>query len=175
MKDIIRDSTLGQVLRFVMRNEVLQYPEEASEFTIPEYYLREHSIEKPSNSEPSSNEFSSADIGSADREETLNISLSSRSQNIDVERAAADPDLLTARTQTEMWAEQLQVDRTVSRPIIPVRTADGDILVNWYSTGICVLFKQLRSYNHIDTFIDDPANPQNWSWTKKNFVAFLVW
>ncbi|KAK4548435.1 hypothetical protein LTR36_009345 [Oleoguttula mirabilis] len=43
-----------------------------------------------------------------------------------------------------------------SRPIIPQRTADGTILVDWYRT-------------------DDPDNPQNWSSSKKIFASLQIY
>ncbi|KAL9012796.1 MAG: hypothetical protein Q9173_002460 [Seirophora scorigena] len=42
-----------------------------------------------------------------------------------------------------------------AKPIVPAITTDGTILVDWYSA-------------------DDPANPQNWSFGKKCFVAFQI-
>lgn len=42
-----------------------------------------------------------------------------------------------------------------SRPVIPQRTSDGIILVDWYTT-------------------DDAENPQNWSQGKKAFAAFWI-
>jgi DHA1 family multidrug resistance protein-like MFS transporter len=152
MKDIIRDSTLGQIVRFVTRNKVLQYPEDASEFAIPEYYLTGPSVEKRNNIESLSNESSNADVDSMRIGETVDSSPTLMAQNVDVERNAAEPDLLRARTQTEIQAEQLQVDRTVSRPIIPVKTVDGDILVDWYTTGIYLFISNNSDTDsHIDT------------------------
>jgi len=47
---------------------------------------------------------------------------------------------------------QQSIKQQPSRPIVPAKTTDGIILVDWYST-------------------DDPANPQNWGyWTKFNVV-----
>lgn len=40
-------------------------------------------------------------------------------------------------------------------PIVPQKTGDGNILVDWYTT-------------------DDPANPQNWSSRKKAFVGLQI-
>jgi DHA1 family multidrug resistance protein-like MFS transporter len=49
---------------------------------------------------------------------------------------------------------ELALERTQTKPVIPMKTADGNILVEWYTT-------------------DDPANPQNWS-NKKRFVVSLI-
>ena len=45
--------------------------------------------------------------------------------------------------------------RTATRPIIPTKTAEGVILVDWYTT-------------------DDVSNPQNWSFGKKGLVMALI-
>ncbi|KAG8630757.1 hypothetical protein KVT40_002376 [Elsinoe batatas] len=50
---------------------------------------------------------------------------------------------------------QLSLERPQSNVIVPQKTADGAILVDWYST-------------------DDQANPQNWSSGKKVWVAFVL-
>ena len=49
----------------------------------------------------------------------------------------------------------LQAERTQSIVLAPTKTADGTILVDWYTT-------------------DDPANPQNWAGPKKSFVLFQL-
>ncbi|CAD6589947.1 MAG: hypothetical protein ASARMPRED_004329 [Alectoria sarmentosa] len=58
-------------------------------------------------------------------------------------------------------AERLQAEaeqrreRPMSLVIVPQKTPDGHILVDWYST-------------------DDAANPQNWSNGKRGFIAMLI-
>jgi DHA1 family multidrug resistance protein-like MFS transporter len=56
------------------------------------------------------------------------------------------------RVQVE---QQLAIQRTKTIPIVPAKTADGIVLVDWYTT-------------------DDPANPQNWSRAKKAWVTFVM-
>jgi DHA1 family multidrug resistance protein-like MFS transporter len=56
------------------------------------------------------------------------------------------------RAKTE---ELLSLERTQTIPIIPQRTTDGIVLVDWYTT-------------------DDPANPHNWSSAKRGFITFLI-
>ena len=51
--------------------------------------------------------------------------------------------------------QRLALERTQTIPIIPMKTADGIVLVDWYTT-------------------DDPANPQNWSSLKRAFVTFQI-
>ncbi|KAH8597213.1 multidrug transporter [Bisporella sp. PMI_857] len=50
---------------------------------------------------------------------------------------------------------ELALEKTKSSPIAPVKTTDGNILVDWYTS-------------------DDPANPQNWSNGKRFFVSAII-
>jgi DHA1 family multidrug resistance protein-like MFS transporter len=52
--------------------------------------------------------------------------------------------------------EREAIERKESRIIVPQKTAEGIILVDWYST-------------------DDPENPQNWSLSKKSWVTWVLW
>jgi DHA1 family multidrug resistance protein-like MFS transporter len=67
------------------------------------------------------------------------------------------------REQTVPWSvdrmateEREAIERKESRIIVPQKTAEGIILVDWYST-------------------DDPENPQNWSLSKKSWVTWVLW
>ena len=80
-------------------------------------------------------------------------------------RTASDVELAPALTRTSSLPytnerfdveEELAAHRITSIPIAPVVTKDGVILVDWYTT-------------------DDPANPQNWSASKKVFVLIQLW
>ena len=63
----------------------------------------------------------------------------------------------TTRLELEEAFRQATHDLTkeASRPILPERTSDGTILVDWYTT-------------------DDPENPQNWSQGKKAITAAQI-
>jgi MFS transporter, DHA1 family, multidrug resistance protein len=71
------------------------------------------------------------------------------------------PSMQTRQSTDTHPAEQLDVERQVtatrtqSNIITPKRTAEGIILIDWYSS-------------------DDAENPQNWSATYKSFVTFLI-
>ena len=51
--------------------------------------------------------------------------------------------------------EQIEAQRTTSIAIAPTKTADGTILVDWYTT-------------------DDPANPQNWTYAKRWWLLTVL-
>jgi len=165
MADLLREAPFGQVVRFLTRNKYFQYPEEKPDFTCPHSYKCEndvqHQVPAGNNAEIEKKETSAADTPSspplASNPERLEEN--SDSGDSDLER---QPTLGLQRTQTLPYTaerlaveRELAVERTKSRPIAPTKTADGTILVDWYST-------------------DDPANPQNWSQKKKFLVAFLI-
>lgn len=167
MADIIRDAPLGQILRFITGNRVLLYPEERPDFELPASYnallnSTEKTVIRPATSRKSSDSTipSRSDLETGER-------------NVELEKkdTAADPspynDAATlSRTKSrldtvpytnerlEVEAE-LAIERTQTRPVVPIKTADGNILVDWYTT-------------------DDPDNPQNWSNGKRGLVLVII-
>lgn len=149
MADIIREAPLGQLIRLVTRNKFLKYPEEQDGFQLP---WSEIDIEKPEKSGPQAKEA---------RVDAASSIGSNRSDN-DPELGQVTLTRTTSRESTRQWTEERQraeeeeaMERNQSNVIVPARTADGVILVDWYTT-------------------DDPANPQNWSLGKKIYVTALI-
>jgi MFS transporter, DHA1 family, multidrug resistance protein len=152
MYDIIRDSTLGQLIRYATRHKYFQYPEERSDFQCP--YCYEKST--PTDSSVAGDATSGKDIendvvagdespddlsaevekdgigpdGENNPQPTLSRVLSRSSAQLRQIRTAAD--LERAITQASRNAAQ----KMQSRPIAPSKTADGTILVDWYTTGM---------------------------------------
>ena len=161
MSDLVREAPIGQVLRFLTGNKVFKYPEEQPDFQLPECYntlLNARDNEKtasPSDSEEESKEREQDSL-------ELKHHITTRSvKSGDLEAQAALTRTKTRESTTPNTEERLQVEaelaveRTKSIPVIPQKTSDGTILVDWYTT-------------------DDPANPQNWSLGKKNLVSLLI-
>lgn len=160
MSDLMREAPIGQLLRFITKNKIFRYPEELDGFQLPESYntmLNAHNSEKAA-----SRSDSDADENAVDELPELKHHATTRSiRSGDIE---AKPDLTrtvsrestTPYTEKRLEAEaELAIERTQSLPIVPQKTSDGNILVDWYTT-------------------DDPANPQNWSLRKKNLTSFIV-
>ncbi|KFZ22912.1 hypothetical protein V502_02608 [Pseudogymnoascus sp. VKM F-4520 (FW-2644)] len=154
MSDLIREAPLGQFLRWVTKNRLFPYPEELPGFELPESYnavLRsEKEIERPVSRRQQKNETGSQsdDLQSTPDSDSFN-------QDIELQRTLSRQDtrqFTQERLETEI---QDAIERVASKPIYPVKTADGLVLVDWYST-------------------DDPANPQNWSMGKKSWVGLLI-
>ena len=152
MTDLVREAPVGQIIRWVTRNRVLQYPEELPDFKLPEAYRRVINEKEHAHIRPASE---SSETPPLDKEITVDDSR----HGTDLEAALARTKSRTATTpytedRLEVEAE-LALARTVTRPIAPTMTSDGTILVEWYTT-------------------DDVANPQNWSNWKRGFVAFII-
>ncbi|KAI7255020.1 MFS general substrate transporter [Hortaea werneckii] len=213
MADLFRDAPIGQIIRYVTGNRVLQYPEERPDFQCPHGYMvnektetrtqptlspistpsaddRQDSVDpekaglEPSepivhvtdrpNDDP---QIPSADRPALERMETSHSGFS----HIGMEKTTTNPTcnplsrtttreaLSRAHTRADLenafaTAAAATVTRTPttnaiapipSHPVLPQRTAEGHILVDWYTTT-------------------DPSNPQNWSLAKKSLVSLQI-
>lgn len=159
---ILRDAPFGQLVRLVTRNRFFKYPEELPGFEIP----WEKAIAEEKEKEI---EVDDERSGSGSDTET-NPASDNRPARI---HAPQDPEALTeiatlrsnatrrtlTRESTQQWTpervaaeQQDELDRKQSMLIVPTKTKDGIILIDWYSTT-------------------DEANPQNWSFGRKTLVA----
>ncbi|KAI9805006.1 MAG: hypothetical protein M1833_006309 [Piccolia ochrophora] len=177
MSDLLRDTALGQLIRFVTRNKVLLYPEERADFQCPSCYDHSAKPELASAATPASEKTVEANPTDAERP-VVDTLISEDS--IAVQKAATNDSALTAssrssvvqndlgRIDTRVDLEKIQtraeleqaysratMTKRPTRPVVPDKLADGTILVDWYTT-------------------DDPANPQNWSSRRKLFVALTL-
>lgn len=151
MKDLIREAPLGQVIRFLSRNRFFQYPEEHPDFKIPSTWAAQLNGEK--NQIVNSHDSTSLTLSFTPPEQQPAIigDIEGLAIHNTLSRHATTP-YSVERFQAE---QQLAISRTKTIPIVPERTSDGIVLVDWYTT-------------------DDPANPQNWSSWKRGFVTFLI-
>jgi MFS transporter, DHA1 family, multidrug resistance protein len=211
MADLIRDAPFGQMIRFITRNKVLQYPEERSDFQCPTSYAAPDEAAMEQKLAMTSPSSASADISSSDPTdaEKANLEPAEPTDAADAEKANLEPaeppeppaptslareqlermetsksgiekddmgrrattqsTLNRVNTKTALQQSRTQADleaaysaayeaslvKEPTRPIIPQRTSNGEILVDWYTT-------------------DDPENPQNWSQAKKAFASFWI-
>lgn len=178
MGDLIRDTALGYIIRSLSRNRLLQHHEDRSDFQIPDSYLRPFSsphTHSEAGGLKNKSETQLPNIDSALEDSAPPSGPVSRksidgglANSIDIEKSElCDTEPVTrvnSRVDLEKITSRADLDRAISiatlkrgptRPISPERTSDGVILVDWYTT-------------------DDPANPQNWSFGRKNFVSLQI-
>ncbi|KAL6409874.1 FLR1-putative H+ antiporter regulated by yAP-1 and involved in multidrug resistance [Ilyonectria robusta] len=175
MADIIRDAALGQLIRFLTKNKYLKYPEEKPGFKLPDPWIT--LINNPDavvvEESPNSGDTnitanaSSTDDGDLDEE---GKSRTEPEHDEDPERGSRsrpDPPPLSlhrTRSQLETRAytvdrfhidEQHDIEKVQSIPVVPKRTKDGAILVDWY-------------------YSDDSDNPQNWTNNKRLGISLII-
>jgi DHA1 family multidrug resistance protein-like MFS transporter len=153
MEEMLRDSAIGQVIRFLSKDKLLQYPEERPDFVLPEAYLRALNREKrPEQIEPSN---ATPTITDDEAKESKELNDNS---DVDLEGKGSNSSRRSGssiRGSIRGTAGEEQLEQTKSHPLAPHLTADGHILVDWYAS-------------------DDPANPQNWSSGRQNFVCAII-
>lgn len=155
MSDLFRESALGQAIRFVSRNKWLQYPEEKPGFVLPPQYaalLAGKEKQQEAASDLANSQQSGAPLSpSASTSDTV----AEGGEELKRERTAASIASGPYRDQRADIEQQAELQRTKSEPIVPQKTNDGLILVDWYTT-------------------DDPENPRNWSSLKKSYIVFVI-
>ncbi|KAH0846499.1 hypothetical protein AYO21_10148 [Fonsecaea monophora] len=171
MSALLRDAPVGQVIRYVTRNKYFQYPEERSDFVLPESYQSHkvgapahqpqpipsvpEDVEKKADDDSDDAQSLTATRTAADRE---SVALSDRT----LSKIMTRPELSQVNTRADLEqaysnaTRQETLKNQASRPIAPQVTSDGTILVDWYAT-------------------DDPENPQNWSRGKKTIVVLQIY
>lgn len=181
MSDLLRDAPIGQLIRWVTKNRVLRYSEEKPGFTCPSGYHGEKSsyssdastplasppvlpgiaekLEDPQTPAPNSlitvpttrdfDPFNSAGAQEAINARTLSKTVTRPEMSKMHTRADLEQAYTNATRQETMKHQQ-------SQPIVPEKTADGMILVDWYDTN-------------------DQENPQNWSGKKKGVVVLQIY
>ena len=169
MEGVVRDSIFGQLVRLLSRNRYFVYPEENPDFVLPwkSNYAAEkneetqrqqpnHAISNNFNSgesEPEHNNLRSALTKSTTAQSHASHVTAGRTSTISRHRSREDAIQFT-RERFEIEQEG-DLERRESLVIVPQRTSDGVILVDWYTT-------------------DDPENPQNWGKWKKAYVSFII-
>jgi DHA1 family multidrug resistance protein-like MFS transporter len=160
MLEILREAPLGQAIRYISGNKLLQYPEELLSFQLPFQYLYQlEENEKLGARDQDSSISDGAVFELARGNDTVGFE-PRRPAEDDLENLGQVRSIASIRaapyTNERIRAErEFDLQRSRSIPIIPQKTNDGVVLVDWYTT-------------------DDPANPQNWSSFKKGFIVFIL-
>lgn len=172
---IIRESPAGQILRFVLGNRILKYPEEQPGFQLPWGEILAEKDGGSLLSTPSNSDAQTTSTNDARSELSRETPVPQEADLEALERAltattTAGAGLGAARTttraitreQTRPWTterleveQQEQFERATSVVIMPMKTHDGITLVDWYTT-------------------DDADNPQNWESGRKAWTAFVI-
>ncbi|OCT49902.1 Caffeine resistance protein 5 [Cladophialophora carrionii] len=166
MLDIVRDAPVGQFLRWITKNRILLYPEEKEGFVPPR-------LDSGAPLEGAAPDLEQSGSESEEPEKPVLERAKDDAQKMEPAEGSSTPPLMTrddedplsltiSRQRSLPWTrnrlsldQQLGLEKTKSKPISLTKSADGIILVDWYTTN-------------------DPDNPQNWSQGKKMFVLVQV-
>jgi MFS transporter, DHA1 family, multidrug resistance protein len=147
MADLIRESPIGQVIRFLTRNKYLRYPEEIPGFQIPWEGVANAPVE-----EKLADLFDGSNQGADEKNEERDAEKDLERENFarkTTTRGTLDTGLGAVETisrtrtreqtvpySTERFATELeeQAERQQSTIIVPQKTSDGITLVDWYTT-----------------------------------------
>jgi DHA1 family multidrug resistance protein-like MFS transporter len=173
MTDLFRESPVGQIVRVITKGRFLKYSEEKDGFSCPDSFTQHpsttsHSSETPDVAEKVESPASPGSLSSpttiadsdpmdeAEKTRTINSldaeALRRLTSRVEMVKVTTRGDLERAYTSA---AQRESLKRGTSQPIVPQKTADGIVLVDWYDT-------------------DDQDNPQNWSFKKKAVVATQI-
>ncbi|KAH0837456.1 hypothetical protein AYO21_08944 [Fonsecaea monophora] len=177
MLDTIRDAPLGQFLRWITQNRILLYPDEREGFVLPKLASGtsvedvtnpDNSVSDPVEAQKESPETQSSEKAEDSRPDSELADLEKaggssgpstrptrRSNDENLEPSLARQRSLSFTEERYALDQQLELEKTNSKPISLYKSADGTILVDWYTT-------------------DDPENPQNWSQAKKLFILVQI-
>ncbi|KAF2114908.1 major facilitator superfamily domain-containing protein [Lophiotrema nucula] len=179
MSALIRDAPIGQIIRFVTRNRLLQYPEERADFHVPGCYQPGYEKQIPVEEEekpvveqegPASEavvypdpetilekeEEPDTEEEESDLEKIQTVR-TAHTQRTQISRVGTRTALAKSisRADLEQQVTLATIEKGPTRPIEPEKLNDGTILVDWYTT-------------------DDEENPQNWSFGKKAVVLAQI-
>ncbi|MCJ1483886.1 hypothetical protein MMC06_004054 [Schaereria dolodes] len=158
MTDLVREAPIGQLIRFVTKNKYLRYPEELPGFELPATYNALLNSDKAPLQRPITQTRESESSANSDLEKVhtaVNDNQVADVEPLNLTRTKSRLDTAPYSEERLEVEQELAIERTQTRPIMPQKTSDGTILVEWYTT-------------------DDPANPQNWSNWKRGLISLLI-
>lgn len=150
MSDLIRDAPIGQIIRYLTKDRMLQYPEEKPEFTLPSSYqtssARVVAANKAESNAAISSEKDETNIGigssgnsigneavepaeEAEKAEPANISEIERNR-LDLERAETAMSRMTTNTSVQMRKTKTRregAERVISRTALSNSATQADL------------------------------------------------
>jgi len=131
MKEAIRDSAFGQLARIITRDRYFKSVEENTQFQFPCESFTSSSPENGTPAEAVGDASASIIVNSTAPKEQRNDSVAA-----DLEKAETTHGTnLNYHDRILSRDVQLVLQRSTSQAIKPEKTADGKILVDWYTAG----------------------------------------
>ncbi|EKG15783.1 Major facilitator superfamily [Macrophomina phaseolina MS6] len=200
MSDLIRDAPIGQIIRYVTKNRVLQYPEEMSDYRLPAGYahpsalpleipVQEHYVPdiEPVEEEVEPSEEKEVEGESIELETTRTADSTRTGRTIDLEKTRTAETARTGRTPVYKSATantaRSGLERVGTRTALSRSVTRADLEQQFTNAtlerGPTMQIAPSRlddGTTLVDWYTtDDPANPQNWSFKKKAFVSSQIY
>ena len=205
MSDMIRDAPLGQIIRWVTRNRLLQYPEERPDFQCPSVYKNpdaskaesEKTFLRQSSTLPRT---ASRTASQPDSRDTFDVDHEVRhSGEEDLEKIETAKDLeLEGQERRDIERIQTVKSEKDLEGMRPTKSTKTNATANSALSRVRSrkdLEQQLTQAGMprqpsrpivpeklddgtilVDWYdTDDPANPQSWSFRKKLFTLMMIW
>lgn len=163
MSSPIRDTAFGGFIRLVTKGKALQYPEEKPDFKLPEPWVQLMNNETPQ--QPAvfdSIPTTSSEASSSCDEEKQGANRDAQPDaqprgvgSLQLHRTKSRAETLPFSQDRVEVDERHELEKTKSVPIVPRKTKDGAILVDWY-------------------YSDDSENPQNWSNLRRGLITAII-
>jgi DHA1 family multidrug resistance protein-like MFS transporter len=181
MKDIIRDSTVGQLLNGLSGGRILPYADQRKDFVVPERY-RTTSLSRITSGGTVLGNTTPPDLKKSEKE-SLDSGLSSPLETAVPSEAAsirshagAHESTFDAKTTATSDLAQCRLRTGVTAPASP---EDGNPLCEKLRDELAVqLHPELQKDKNSELVgwygPDDQDNPRNWSLFKRSFVAFSI-
>lgn len=165
MAELIRDAPLGWIIRYLSKGKYLQYPEEKPDFKLPAVWAEmlanpDAVIVDESTAVATPAGVLSSSASTVNDDDTNNAINKEKTVDEGAPRQSLQrqptPQETLAFTESRLEAdERHDMEKIKSIPVIPKKTKDGAILVDWY-------------------YSDDSQNPHNWANNKRLGIALII-
>lgn len=158
MSASVRDTAFGGFVRLFTRGTAFKYPEERPDFKLPDTWariMRGETPDQPAATLSSASSMSGDIEKQEDKPDSQPYEKAGERSDLGLQRTRSREETVPYSRDRLEVEEQLDLQRTKSIPIVPRKTKDGAILVDWYYT-------------------DDPENPHNWSNLRRASVTTLI-
>jgi len=180
MKDIIRDSTIGQLLNGLSGGYILPYADQRQDFIVPERY-RTSLLSRSTSHATIVGDTTPPDLKKSEKE-LLESSLPSPAETVapsaapSIHNSVRDTSF-SAKTTATVDAAQCRLRAGVTAPASP---EDGNPICEKLrderdNIQLHPELQKEKNSNLVDWYgPDDSDNPRNWSLFKRSFVAFSI-
>lgn len=181
MWDIIRESTVGEILNRVSGGRILPYPDQRSDFVIPEKYLLSPTITPDNTAQAYATLTSNTprDDRNGDMKSQLPLSRLDLPAQVGLDENAKSPQWTSSVPTRHLSSDAIHTTSETLAAGVAMDLEAGSTVPKVAEASPKALEKALEAahtdYILVDWYSDDdPENPRNWSSGKRLFVLFEI-